>query len=75
MLNHIKSRSSLKLCHVGSKPRSLGQISEKPSVHSRGHSFKPKFMKLCQNVNSYKILVKIETGSCLVKKIGHWVKS
>ena len=24
-------------------------------VHSRGHSFDPKFMKLCQNVNHHKI--------------------
>ena len=24
-------------------------------VHSRGHSFDPKFMKLCQNVNHHNI--------------------
>ena len=30
------SRSSSKLGHVGSKTRSLGQILEKPSVHSEG---------------------------------------
>ena len=47
----IISRSSLKLGHVGSKTRSLGQILEKPRVHSRGHRFDHKFMKLCQNVN------------------------
>ena len=29
----------MKLGHVGSKTRSLGQILEKTSVHSRGHSF------------------------------------
>ena len=45
------SRSNSKLGHVGSKTRSLGQILEKPCVHSRGHSFDHKFMKLCQNVN------------------------
>ena len=45
------SRSSSKLGHVGSKTRSLGQILEKPCVHSRGHSFDHKFMKLCQNVS------------------------
>ena len=37
--------------HVGSKTRSLGQISEKPCVPSRGHSFDLKFMKLWQKVN------------------------
>ena len=49
------SRSSSKLGHVGSKTRSLGQILEKPCVHSRGHSFDPKFMKVCQNVNHHNI--------------------
>ena len=61
------SRSSSKLGHVGSKTRSLGQILEKPCVHSRGHSFDPKFMKLCQNVNHQNVQVKFETGSCWVK--------
>ena len=46
----IISRSNLKLGHVGSKTRSLGQILEKPCVHSRGHSFDSKFTKLYQNV-------------------------
>ena len=50
-LNIIISRSNWKLGQVESKIRLLGQILEKPSVHSRGHSFNPKFMKLCQNVN------------------------
>ena len=36
------SRSSSKLGNVRSKTRSLGQILEKPSVHSRGHSFDSK---------------------------------
>ena len=44
----IISRSSSKEDHVGSKTRSLGQISEKPCVHSRGHSFDSKVMKLNQ---------------------------
>ena len=43
MLIIIISRSSSKLGHVGSKTRSLGQILEKTSVHSRGHSFDLKF--------------------------------
>ena len=51
MLMIIISRSSLKLGHVGSKTRSLGQILEIPCVHSKRHSFDPKFMKLCQIVN------------------------
>ena len=61
------SRSILKLGHVGSKIGLLGQILEKPSVHSRGHSFDHKFMKLCQNVNYHNIKVKFKTGSCWVK--------
>ena len=34
----------MKLGHVGSKTRLLGQILEKPSVPSRGYSFDLKFM-------------------------------
>ena len=49
------SRSGLKLGHVGSKTRSLGQILEKPCVHSRGQGFDSKVMKLCQNVNHHNI--------------------
>ena len=30
---------------------SLGEILEKPCVHSRGHIFDSKFMKLYQNAN------------------------
>ena len=41
--------------HVGSKTRSLGQILEKLCVHSRVPGFNPKFIRLCQNVNPYKI--------------------
>ena len=41
----------MKLGHVESKTRSLGQFLEIPSVPSRGHSFDHKFMKLSQNVN------------------------
>ena len=55
MLTIIISRSDLKLGYVGSKTRSLGQILEKPCVHSRRHSFDPSFMKLCQNVNRHNI--------------------
>ena len=49
------SSSNLKLGHVGLKTRSLGQILEKPSVHSRVHSFDSKLLKLYQNVNDHNI--------------------
>ena len=55
MLIIIISRSSSKLGHVGSKTRSLGQILEEPCVHSKEHSFDPKFMTVCQNVNHHNI--------------------
>ena len=46
----IKSWTSVKIGHVGSKSRSLGEILEKPFVHSRGHIFSLIIMKLRQNV-------------------------
>ena len=64
MIIRLKSRSSLKLGHVASKIRSLVQIKERPCVYSRGHSYDPKFMEHCQNVNPYKIKVKIATETC-----------
>ena len=57
----------MKLGHVGSKTRSLGQILEKPCVRSRGHIFSPILMKLGQNVCLDKISNKFELGSCGVK--------
>ena len=45
MLIIIHSRPDLKLGHVGSNTRSG---LRKPCVHSRGHGFDPRFMKLCQ---------------------------
>ena len=53
--------------HVRSKIRSVGQISENPYVHSRGHIFRPIIMKLGQNVCLDEILDRIENGSCWVK--------
>ena len=53
-VKYHKFKSSSKLDHVGSKSRSLGQIIKKLCVHSKGHRFGQKFMKLYQNVNSYK---------------------
>ena len=47
MLILIISRSGVKLGHVRSKTRSLGQILEKPYVHSRVHSFVSNVMKQC----------------------------
>ena len=52
---------------VRSKTRSLGQISEKPFVHSRGHIFSPIIMKLGQNVCLDEISDRFENGSCWVK--------
>ena len=49
------STSSSKLGHVGLKTRSLGQILDKTSVHSRVYSFDSKLMKLYQNVNDHNI--------------------
>ena len=49
------SRSNLKLGYVGSKTRSLGQLLEKPSVHSRMHSFESKLTKRYRNVNDLNI--------------------
>ena len=57
MFAFMKSWTSSKLIHVGSKTSSLGQIIEKPCVHSRGHIFSPILMKLGQNVCLDKIWV------------------
>ena len=56
--------------HVGSKIRSLGQISLKPCSPSRGNSFASIFMKIYQNVCLDDILVKIDMvyGD---QKLGH----
>ena len=51
----------------GSKTRSVGQIIEKPSEHSRGHSFGSIIMKLAQNDHLDNISAKFEYGSCWVK--------
>ena len=58
---------SLKLGHVGSKTRSLGQILEKPCVRSRGHIFSPILMKLGQNVCLDKMLNGFKLDLCGVK--------
>ena len=53
--------------HVRSKTRSLGQISGKPCVDSRGHTFSPIIMKLGQNVCLDEVSGEFENGSCCVK--------
>ena len=62
MLVIIISRSSSKLGYVGLKNRSLGQLLEKPCVHSRGHRFDHKF-------NYVRMLIIIMSRSSL--KLGH----
>ena len=47
-LDEISDES--KMGYVGSKTSSLGQILEKPCLHSRGHIFSPIIMKLGQNI-------------------------
>ena len=59
---------SLKMDHVGSKTRSLGQMLEKPSVCCRGHILSPIIMKLGQEVCFDKISDGFENWSCRVKK-------
>ena len=58
--------TSLKICHVESKTRSLGLILGKPCVRSRGHIFSPTIMKLGQNVCLDKISDVFENESCWV---------
>ena len=53
--------------HVRSKTRSLGQIIEKPCVHSKGHIFNLIIMKRGQNVCIDKISDEFENRSCGVK--------
>ena len=58
---------SLKMGHVGSKTRLLGQILDKPCVLSRGHIFSPIIMKLGQNVCHDEISHRFENGLCCFK--------
>ena len=66
----MESGMNLKMGHVGSKTRLLGQVLEKLCVPSRGHIFSLIIMKLGQNVCHDEILLEIENGSCLVEKLG-----
>ena len=58
-VNHYNIYVRFELGHVGSKTRSLGQILEKPFVHSKVDSFVLNVMKLCQNVNHHNCLGQI----------------
>ena len=67
MFSLIKSRISLKLGHVGSKTRPIGQMLEKPCVCSGGHIFSQIIMKLGQNFCLDKISDEYENWSCWSK--------
>ena len=58
----------MKMGHVGSKTRSLGQMFEKPGVCSRDQIFCLILMKPGQCVCLNEILYMFENGSCRVKK-------
>ena len=62
MIIWTMSQSSSNMDDVGSKPRSVGQIMEKPCEHSRGHGFGPVFIKLARNDHLDNISVKFEYG-------------
>ena len=64
MFIYMKSRGSLRLGQIRLSSRSLSQILEKSCVHSRGDSFDPVFMKLCQNINLHGIKAMFESGLC-----------
>ena len=63
----MKAGTSLKMGHVGSKTRSLGQILEKSCVPSGGQIYSPIIMKLGQNVCLDEISNEFENGSYGVK--------
>ena len=67
MFVSMKSRTTSKMGHVGSKTRSLGQILEKPCVRSRGHILSRILMEVGQDVCLDDILDEFENGSRRVK--------
>jgi hypothetical protein len=68
MIVLMKSRMSSNLGYVGSKSRSLGQIIEKPCLHSRGHNIDSIFIKLAHNDCLDESSDEFESGSGWVKK-------
>ena len=67
MFAFMKSQANMKMDHVGSKSRSIGQILEKLCVRSGDHIFSPIIMKLGQNVCHDETSDKIEIQSCVIK--------
>ena len=65
---HQEERTDLKVGHVGSETRSLGQILEKSCALSSRHSFDPICVKRCQNVWQHEMWDKTETESSQVRK-------
>ena len=66
-VGHYEQSTDLKVGHVGSETRSLGQILEKSCVLSSRHSFDSVCMKPCQNIWHHEMWDKIETESSQVK--------
>ena len=64
----MKSWMSVKIGHFGLKNRSRGKILEKSFVHTGGHIFGLKLMKLGQNVCLGEMSDECENGSCWIKK-------
>ena len=58
----MKSWTILKMGHAERKTRSLGQILEKPCVHSRGHIFSRIILKLDLEICLDEILDEYENG-------------
>ena len=63
----MKSLTSLKMGHVGSKTRLLGQILEKPCVCSTNHILSRIFMKLDEDLCLDEISNELEKWSCCSK--------
>ena len=61
----MKSRTSLKMGHVESKTRSLGQILEKSCVRSRGHNFQSDYHGTWSECSSW----------CNLGRVRKWVMS
>ena len=67
MCTLIKSQTNLKMGHVGSRTKSLGQIVEKTCVCSRGLIYCLILMKLGLNVCRDEISYELEVGSYVVR--------
>ena len=63
----MKAQTTLKMGHVGSKTRSMGQILEKPCVRSGVHIFSLILMKLGHNVCLDEFSNKLENGHVVWK--------